>query len=255
MMKVFVFLPFLLIYALLLCGTLVYLKRTRLALLLLGSMVAGLYLMCTPLMTRGLMSVLGSYPPVLLPEQLGKDGAKVVVVAGGGDYAGQETGLERVAGGNSLQRLRYAARLSRQSGLPILLTGIEAKAMERTLVEDYGIKAEWVEHTSRTTAQNAERTAKLLMPLDVTRIVLVTDAWHMGRAVFIFQRQGFDVIPAPTSFPMGYLRFKPSQMAPRSELFTQNMFGLSELLGQALYRFKFSSSPVPSPAPSAIPVS
>jgi uncharacterized SAM-binding protein YcdF (DUF218 family) len=36
-----------------------------------------------------------------------------------------------------------------------------------------------------------------LQPAGVTRIALVTHAWHMERSVRLFERAGFTVLPAP----------------------------------------------------------
>lgn len=254
-MKVFFSLPFLLIYGLLLVSVLVHLRLRRSAIVLLVSMMASLYLLCTPWLAHVLMRMVAITPPLEKPQSLVDNGVQAIVVAGGGDYFSPETGSSSVAGGYSLPRLRYAARLARQSGLPVLLTGIEASAMARTLDQDYGLKAAWVESESLNTAENADRTAAILLPLNINRVALVTDAWHMSRASFVFKRHGFLVTPAATSYPLAYIQGQPPLLLPRNELFAQNMIGISELLGQVLYRIKFRSSPVPSPAPSAIPVS
>ena len=48
---------------------------------------------------------------------------------------------------------------------------------------------------------NARLLAPLLQQGGVQRIALVTDAWHMPRAVAAFERAGLSVTPAP----MGYV--------------------------------------------------
>jgi uncharacterized SAM-binding protein YcdF (DUF218 family) len=109
----------------------------------------------------------------------------------------------------TLARLRYAARLARESGQPLAFAGgvgwagVEGSASEgsvarRLLQEDYGLPVRWLEDRSRDTAENATRMAELAGREGVRRIALVTDATHMPRAAAAFRRAGFEVVPAPT---------------------------------------------------------
>ncbi|HEX5277356.1 MAG TPA: YdcF family protein [Fluviicoccus sp.] len=253
LMKVFFTLPFLLIYGMLLAICLVRTGRVGMASAFLGLMAGGLYLLCTSAMTQGLMYLTGVFPPETSPLTLKTRGAQALVVLGGGLYRHPETGDSTVAGGYTLERLRYTVLLARQSGLPVAVTGAEEESagMVRTLREDYGIEARWVEGTSHTTAENAALSARLLQPEGITRIVLVTHAWHMGRAAYIFRHHGFVVLPAPTGFPLAALDPAPSLWKPRAELFLTNLFGLSEVFGQVKYRLSYRTPPTPVPAPSA----
>ena len=57
-----------------------------------------------------------------------------------------------------------------------------------------------VEPNSQNTKENAEFTADLLADLSINKIVLITTARHMPRAVAVFEKQGFEVVPAPTDY-------------------------------------------------------
>jgi len=72
--------------------------------------------------------------------------------------------------------------------------------MADSLRDDFGVTVRWQEGESRTTWENAEFSAKMLLPEGVKRIVLVTQAWHMPRAVWSYQQAGFEVVPAPVGF-------------------------------------------------------
>ncbi|MGH8832291.1 MAG: YdcF family protein [Polaromonas sp.] len=110
-------------------------------------------------------------------------------------------------------RLRYGIWLARQSGLPVAFTGgvgwaahgaqadSEAQVAAWVAQQDYGVTLRWNEAQSRDTAGNARLLAPLLQRDGVQRIALVTDAWHMPRAVAAFERAGLTVVPAP----MGYV--------------------------------------------------
>jgi uncharacterized SAM-binding protein YcdF (DUF218 family) len=57
-----------------------------------------------------------------------------------------------------------------------------------------------VEDQSRTTYENATYARELAKPQEGERWLLVTSAWHMPRAVGVFEKAGFPVIPYPVDF-------------------------------------------------------
>jgi len=63
-----------------------------------------------------------------------------------------------------------------------------------------------VENRSRNTLENAREVRKILKG---KRVILATSAYYMRRAVAMFTRQGFTVIPAPT-----YYLVQTRKMAP-----------------------------------------
>ncbi len=114
---------------------------------------------------------------------------------------------------HTANRLRYGIWLARQSGLPVAFTGgigwaaegvqhgSEAEAAARIARLDYGVTLRWLESQARDTTDNARLLAPMLRRDGVQRIALVTDAWHMPRAVAAFKREGLTVVAAP----MGYV--------------------------------------------------
>lgn len=63
-----------------------------------------------------------------------------------------------------------------------------------------GVKLRWLDGQSRDTAENAARMHDALAPAGIHRIALVTHAWHMPRSQALFEKAGFEVVPAPTGF-------------------------------------------------------
>jgi uncharacterized SAM-binding protein YcdF (DUF218 family) len=57
-----------------------------------------------------------------------------------------------------------------------------------------------VEDRSRTTAENALYSKELAKPREGERWLLVTSAWHMPRAVGVFEKVAFPVTPYPVDF-------------------------------------------------------
>lgn len=168
--------------------------------------------------------------------------ADVVVVLGGdlradpAEYGGDEPGPL------SLERCRYGAALARRTGLPLLVAGGVlrpdrpplAAHLARFIERELGVAVRWREERSRSTRENARFTAELLRAEGVSRVALVTHAWHMPRAARAFERAGLVVLPAPTA------AVPPPEdwwhgWVPRSEAFQQSTYALHEWLGRAWY--------------------
>lgn len=134
--------------------------------------------------------------------------ADAIVVLGSGRERNDPTWGGDIPTGVALERMRFAARLSKASGLPILTTGglhygeppSEAAIMADSLRDDFGVNVRWQEGESRTTWENASMTAAILLPQGIKRVVVVTQAWHMPRSVWSFEKAGFSVVPAPVGF-------------------------------------------------------
>jgi uncharacterized SAM-binding protein YcdF (DUF218 family) len=60
-----------------------------------------------------------------------------------------------------------------------------------------------VEDRSRTTSENAVFSRELAKPREGERWLLVTSAWHMPRAVGVFEKAEFPVTPYPVDFRTG----------------------------------------------------
>ncbi|KLK89525.1 hypothetical protein AA309_30935 [Microvirga vignae] len=60
-----------------------------------------------------------------------------------------------------------------------------------------------VEDRSRTTSENASYSRHLVQPREGERWLLVTSAWHMPRAIGVFEKVGFAVTAYPVDFRTG----------------------------------------------------
>ncbi len=198
-----------------------------------------LYLLGTPFLGRGLLATLEPAPPL---HDLGD--AQAIVVLGGGVYHD----APEYAGDNvksaTLERLRYAARLQRLTGLPLLASGgspeggeAESLAMRKALRTDFGLDARWIETASTNTVKNALYTRKILAPLGINRILLVTHAWHMRRARAAFENAGFNVIPAPTIFAKDHA-LSALDFLPSAQGLLKSRTALHEWLGILWYRLR-----------------
>jgi uncharacterized SAM-binding protein YcdF (DUF218 family) len=200
-----------------------------------------LYLLCTPLISRALLQSLESVPPLQSSVYSDKVGAIVVLAAGAYNNA-PEYGSDS-ATPYALERVRYAARLYRATGKPILLTGgnphsstAESMVMKDALENDFFVPVQWVEDQSENTWQNARLSYTILQPQGITTIYLVTHAWHMSRAIIAFEKAGFQVIPAPTMFTTSY-HLTVLDFLPRGRALGMSFIAMHEWIGRWWYLF------------------
>jgi uncharacterized SAM-binding protein YcdF (DUF218 family) len=101
---------------------------------------------------------------------------------------------------SSLVRLVQGVLLYRRHLAPlIVLSGTPPEVITRArLASDLGVPpTAALEIRADTTRAEATAVARLLAPREARRILLVTDAQHLVRARLLFERAGFDVLPAP----------------------------------------------------------
>jgi uncharacterized SAM-binding protein YcdF (DUF218 family) len=162
---------------------------------------------------------------------------------------------------DSGDRVLHAARLYRAGLAPrIHIAGgrldftrtLGAEAPEiAAILGELGVPPEalLLDENSRNTYENAVEARRLLAPLGVARILLVTSAMHMPRAAGLFRHQGFEVVPAPTDFHV--VAYEPSRggladslwlailaAMPRADALEATTGALREWLGIAFYRFR-----------------
>lgn len=214
----------------------------RLAVVVLSVSAGSLYVFSTGIGSAALARSLPAYTVLSQEADLSTAGA-IVVLSGGGHMLDPE-GVQ-IASASNFSRLRYAAFLHRRTGLPLLVSGggaiPEAELMVRSLENDFGLGARFVERRSRNTAENAAYSAELLAEAGITRIVLVTNGIHMPRAVEAFQRQGLEVTPAPLSSATARhpLPLHLTAFLPHAGRLTFSARCLHEHVGRLWYRMRY----------------
>lgn len=203
-----------------------------------------LYFSSIPAATRLLCGYLESYPPVNLEEL----NAQAIVVLGSKVYHdAAEYGDDTVAN-LLLERTRYAAWLHKRSGIPILAAGglakgdsiSEAQAMKDVLEKEFGAAVKWIENKSRSTFENGQYSARILKQSGIERIALVTHAYHMPRAVEVFERQGLEVTAAPTIYYGSSDRgITILDWIPSSSALFKNRLAIHEILGMWYYHILY----------------
>ncbi|MEL7037886.1 MAG: YdcF family protein [Cyanobacteria bacterium J06592_8] len=101
--------------------------------------------------------------------------------------------------------------------------------------------------SSLNTYQNAVNVRKILEEKNITgKVLLVTSALHMPRSRLVFQRQGIEVIPAPTDFLVSQQDFQPTatiqgkilDLIPDTQALQQFTQALKEYIGMVVYRLR-----------------
>jgi uncharacterized SAM-binding protein YcdF (DUF218 family) len=220
-------------------GLLLMRRRPRLGKTFAWTGVIALWLLATPAVTKQMIGLIEDVPP---PDPALAKTAQAIVVLGGGSYfAAPEYGGDTV-GRSTLERLRYAARLQRETRLPLLASGgaswggtPEARGMKEALERDFGVKVRWIEDRSADTRENARLSAPLLQKDGVRRILLVTHAWHMPRAQAAFAAENLEVVAAPTGYASSD-PLRPMDFLPGMDGLRAGRIVLNELLGSLVQR-------------------
>ncbi len=216
------------------------LHRRRAGRVLRAAGLAGLLLFSLPLVSGLLIvSLEGGLPiqpdPADPPQAiiiLSADLTPVAVPGGVGFTVGRLT----------LERERAGAALARHVGLPILVSGGQvrlgaptlAALMALSLHNDFGLAPQWLEDQSLDTWQNAARSAAILRAAGIDSAYVVTNAWHMRRALIAFRAAGFRVVAAP-AMPDVPPRLALASLLPRIAAWQESYWALHEWIGCAWY--------------------
>lgn len=208
-----------------------------------------LWIASTPFFAEGSLHLLEANSTAPDNQQ---PGAGAIVILGGGtyfhapEYSGRDTVNEQ-----ALPRLRYGAKLHRENGAPILVTGgkplgnelSEAQQMRTSLQQDFHVPVRWTEDMSDNTLENARNSFQILQKAGIKKIYLVTHAWHMPRSAYAFRHAGFEVVEAPVAFTTRY-QTDLLTFLPRAESLRDSKFFVHEVIGLFWYgvRFVFSDS-------------
>lgn len=222
------------------------LSRRFIGKLLIVLSLGTLYMLSTPFFAGTLISGLETTPPIT-PAAARNSGAGAILVLGGGRYTNAPEYPGDTVSARLLVRLRYAAWLSRRSGLPVIPSGgsprtpgaSEAALAKEVLEQEFGVKVLAIEGNSRTTWENAHLSKAVLARHGIQRILLVTHAFHMPRALAAFKQAGIDAIPAPTAYrhTPGEQR-KLTDWLPSASSLQLSYYALHEYLGRLWYQMR-----------------
>lgn len=237
---------------LVLLGTRLVLPRRGLGWLVVLTSVALLWLSTCSGSAR-LLSHWLLHPPGALPHEKiealreavrAKQPVAILVLGGGARRLAPEYGVGDLSP-ISLERLRYAVWLARQTGAPLAFSGgighglregetaPEAQLAARIAEQEFGRALKWTEDRSRDTRENAAYSVPLLKAQGIQRVVLVTHQAHMPRALRAMEQVAGGAInfePAPVGVAQGSLD-RLSAWLPSREGFAGVHVALHEAFG------------------------
>lgn len=222
---------------------LVFRRKAR---LILSVGIFQLLLFSLPIVSESLIHSLESqHPPQAKLWEKQAIPEAIVVLGGGRNQRAWEYGGESVSIAE-LERLRYAATLHRETGVPILVTGgdplghgvSEAELMRDTLQREFNVPVRWLEENSHTTAQNAQLSDKILSESGVKSAWVVTHAWHMPRSLKAFEGLKVNYTPASHSYGIAVSsQDNGMQWIPQAKALVRSNVAFHEWLGIVWYHF------------------
>lgn len=169
-----------------------------------------LWLWSTPAFSDWLRATLEQrFPPVAVEELPTAD---AIVVLGGALEAAKPPERLYPDLGSAADRVWHAARLFHAGKAPLILasggnlpwSGVDRPeaTVVAELLQEFGVPATAIvlETRSRTTRENRDNSLPTLRALGARRVLLVTSALHMPRALALFGATDLQVIPAPADF-------------------------------------------------------
>jgi uncharacterized SAM-binding protein YcdF (DUF218 family) len=181
-----------------------------------------------------------------VPRQVDFAGAQAIVVLGAGVRWGNGADIPDRLDARSYERLALAADAVHKLHLPVAVTGgrpagersTEGALMKAALESEFGVPVKWTEENSRTTWENAVFTAALLRKDGIGKIVVVTNRWHLPRAVRAFARAGMPALPwpAPESVPASG---RLADYLPSMGALQDSFYALHEIIGGFYYEWRY----------------
>ncbi|WP_230533805.1 YdcF family protein [Microvirga roseola] len=186
-----------------------------------------------------------------------------IVLLGGSVEAADSVARSRIVANESAERVLETIQLAhRYPQARILISGGGGTVLgdgtaEAPVIADYlkSIAVDpariLVEERSRTTFENAVYAREMAAPKEGERWLLVTSAWHMPRAVGVFRKAGFPVVPYPVDYRTGASFADQGLFAFVSEGLRRLDVGTKEWAGLiGYYMTDRTSEPFPAPQPS-----
>lgn len=213
-------------------------RRLGVALTLVATLC--LYSLSTPALSSWLLHRVEAE----IPPDPDLNGAQAIVILGG-DMRIADPPEPDTLGPLTLERVALGARAYRELQLPILVSGGSVRGSRATfgdlmkvaLERDFGVPVKWNEDHSRTTWENAADSARMLAPEKFTRVVVVTQAWHLPRSLWAFERVGLHAVPWPAPQTAVHTS-RIDDFLPNAGALLDSFHAFHEIIGSVYYRLR-----------------
>ena len=167
------------------------------------------------------------------------------VVLGGGVYDNApDIDGKGIPGEDALGRIVCAFRLFRLFKKPIIFSGgnigeriAESEAAKRLLLS-LGVNGSYIlpEGRSKDTFENAKYVKELAGQHKITKIVLITNAYHMKRSKMLFDKHFKEVLPFPTGYKTSRIKYDVFSYLPNACNMAIISIAIKEYLGIIFYK-------------------
>lgn len=222
------------------------LHQQRIGRILILLSLVSLWILSTPILAQLLISHLqNQYQPIQV-DQLHQQNNAAIVVLGGGDLPASEYKTNHVPVGATFARLHYAVYLHKKLKIPIIVSGgvgaphTGADLMSEELKNYFHTTAKWKERNSINTKDEGLFMVSLLEKHHIKVIYLITNAWHIPRAMYTFnaafKNTGIKIIAAPMGYMNLHNKHKFFDYLPTVEGLNVNIINIHEYVGMLAYR-------------------
>ncbi len=227
--------------------TLLFVKQLRMLRILLVLQILIIYVLSIATTTHHLYRLLETVPPLNQQSIKSLDNDVIIILAGGIKSRAKEYGNQADVGYFTLLRLRYGAALQKQTGLPVIVIGgiarndmTEAQLMKQVLQQEFAVTGTiFMEQQSSNTLENARFGSVIMSRQKFHKPLLVTSAFHMPRALLVFNQYMKNITPAPMGFMHSEIDYIPGDFIPNSKSLWQNYLALHELIGYVWYKVRW----------------
>ena len=202
-----------------------------------------LFLFSNPLISNKLIKYIEEpYHPVNLSEVPVSD--YIVVLSGTKHFVKDDVyewdDSDRFFGGLKLLKAKKGKKIIFTGGL---LPWEKNKKTEGELLKklstEFGINENDILTTTNVKNTYEEADAISYLIDNKSNIILVTSAFHMKRAEFIFKNKGLKVFPYPVDFKFKNYKITILDFIPSADSLSRSSFVIREVLGRMYYRVRF----------------
>ena len=205
-----------------------------------------LILLSLPIVSGKLTEILEQNYPFVLPNTV--ETADAIVVLSGMimpikqnnrinyEFSGA---VDRIIGGMKLLKLNKAQKIILTKGKLPWSRGLSEGEYLADFLKSQGIEPSKILLTEIVQNTNDEAKAISKMLPNNSKIILVTSAFHMPRALTVFQNQDLNVIPYAVDFRKATKKLDILDFLPKSDAFNDSNFYFREMIGRAFYALRY----------------
>jgi uncharacterized SAM-binding protein YcdF (DUF218 family) len=202
-----------------------------------------IFLLSLPSVARSIGCNLESSAPIKTLAEIPT--ADAIILLGGGVGAANEV-VPYPDCFAAADRVVMAARLYHAGKAPLVIPAGEiSERAELPLLQTMCVPPSSIvcDAESRDTAENAQRTVEILRKLNCKRVLLVTSAWHMRRAMMMYEGCGLEIIPVGCDYESTLARAESSRRPlwmelPSAAALNDSCVFIKEYLGILFYAMK-----------------